>query len=239
MSNKKLPFVEHLEELRKRIIICLIAVGIGFAVSYAFAKKIFAFLTIPLEKALPPQSTLIFTSPTEAFLTYLKTAIISGLFLAIPVVLYQIWKFIAPGLYEREKTYAVPFVLSSSILFIGGALFGYFIVFPFAFKFLMGFASESLQALPSMREYFNIAVKLLFAFGITFETPVFIFFLARLGIVNYTMLRSYRKYAIILAFVVAALLTPPDVFTQLMMALPLVILFELSLLITRISERKS
>ena len=239
MSNKKLPFVEHLEELRKRIIICLIAVGIGFAVSYAFAKKIFAFLAIPLEKALPPQSTLIFTSPTEAFLTYLKTAIISGLFLAIPVVLYQIWKFIAPGLYEREKTYAVPFVLSSSILFIGGALFGYFIVFPFAFKFLMGFASESLQALPSMREYFNIAVKLLFAFGITFETPVFIFFLARLGIVNYTMLRSYRKYAIILAFVVAALLTPPDVFTQLMMALPLVILFELSLLITRISERKS
>jgi sec-independent protein translocase protein TatC len=154
-------------------------------------------------------------------------------------VLYQIWKFVAPGLYEREKTYVVPFVISSSILFIGGALFGYFIVFPFAFKFLLGFATESLQALPTMREYFNIAIKLLFAFGITFETPVFIFFLARIGLVNYEMLRSYRKYAIIISFVLAAFLTPPDIFTQVMMALPLVILFEVSLIVTRVFEKKS
>ncbi len=239
MSSEKLPFVEHLEELRKRIIICLIAVGIGFVGSYAFAKKIYGFLAIPLEKALPPGSTLIFTSPTEAFLTYLKTAAICGLFLAIPVVLYQIWKFIAPGLYNREKTYVTPFVICSSILFIGGALFGYFIVFPFAFKFLMGFASDSLQALPSMREYFNIAVKPLLAFGITFDTPVFIFFLAKVRIVNYAKLKSYRKYAIMVSFVASAFLTPPDVFTQVMMALPLVVLFELSLLIIRISEKKS
>lgn len=238
MDNEKLPFVEHLEELRKRIIICLIAVAIGFAVSYAFAKRLFTLLAIPLEKALPPQSTLIFTGPTEAFLTYLKTAVIAGVFLATPVILYQIWKFIAPGLYDREKTYIAPFVLSSSILFIGGALFGYFLVFPFAFRFLLGFSTESLQALPSMREYFNLAIKLLFAFGITFETPVFIFFLAKLGIVNYAMLRRYRKYAVILAFVVSAFLTPPDVFTQVMMAVPLIILFELSLLVTRIFERK-
>ena len=238
MDNEKLPFVEHLEELRKRIIICLIAVAIGFAVSYAFAKRLFTLLAIPLEKALPPQSTLIFTGPTEAFLTYLKTAVIAGVFLATPVILYQIWKFIAPGLHDREKTYIAPFVLSSSILFIGGALFGYFLVFPFAFRFLLGFSTESLQALPSMREYFNLAIKLLFAFGITFETPVFIFFLAKLGIVNYAMLRRYRKYALILAFVVSAFLTPPDVFTQVMMAVPLIILFELSLLVTRIFERK-
>jgi len=239
MDNEKLSFVEHLEELRKRIIICLIAVAIGFAVSYAFAKKIFAFLSIPLRKALPPESSLIFTGPTEAFLTYLKTALVAGLFVATPVVLYQIWKFIAPGLYEREKTYVVPFVFSSSILFIGGALFGYFFVFPFAFQFLLGFSSESLRALPSMREYFSLAVKLLLAFGLTFETPVFIFFLAKVGIVNYAMLRRFRKYAIVLAFVIGAILTPPDVFTQVMMAVPLLILFELSILVTRIFGKKS
>lgn len=234
MTDEKLPFVEHLEELRKRIIICLIAIGIGFAISYAFAKEIFAFLAIPLQKALPPTSALIFTSPTEAFLTYLKTAIIAGLFLAIPAILYQVWKFIAPGLYEREKAYVTPFVISSSVLFIGGALFGYFFVFPFAFKFLMGFASDSIHALPSMREYFSLATKLLLAFGVTFETPIFIFFLAKVGIVNYAMLRKFRKYAIVLAFVIGAILTPPDVFTQVMMAVPLLILFELSILITRL-----
>ena len=238
MTDEKLPFTDHLEELRKRIIICLIAIGIGFAISYLFAQKIFALLAKPLEKALPSKSTLIFTNPTEAFLTYLKTAIISGFFLAIPIILYQIWKFIAPGLYEREKTYVIPFVISSSILFLGGSLFGYFFVFPLGFKFLMSFASNSIQPLPSMREYFNLATKLLFAFGITFETPIFIFFLTKLGIVNYKMLRSYRKYAIIFSFILGAILTPPDVFTQIMMALPLIILYEVSLLVTRIFGKK-
>ena len=238
MTNEKLPFIEHLEELRKRIIICLIAIGSGFVISYSFAKKIYTLLALPLKKALPANSTIIFTSPTEAFLTYLKTAIISGFFLAIPVILYQVWKFIAPGLYEREKSYVAPFVISSSLLFIGGALFGYFIVFPLGFKFLMSFSSDSIHALPSMREYFNLATKLLLAFGIVFETPIFIFFLAKLGIVNYKMLCRFRKFAIIISFVLGAIFTPPDVFTQLMMALPLIILYEISVFITRIFGKK-
>jgi sec-independent protein translocase protein TatC len=240
MTNKeKLPFTEHLEELRKRIIICLIAIGIGFVISYGFAQEIYALLAKPLEKTLPSQSTLIFTNPTEAFLTYLKTAVISGFFLAIPIILYQVWKFVAPGLYNREKTYIVPFVISSSVLFIGGALFGYFFVFPLGFKFLMGFASDSIHALPSMREYFNLATKLLIAFGIVFETPIFIFFLAKIGIVNYKMLCKYRKYALIISFILGAILTPPDIFTQVMMALPLIILYEVSVLITRIFAKKN
>ena len=238
MSNEKIHFTDHLEELRKRILICLIAIGIGFAVSYSFAEEIYIWLAKPLKQVLPPNSNLIFTSPTEAFLTYLKTALFCGLFLSIPVVLYQIWKFIAPGLYKKERVYVIPFVVSSSILFIGGALFGYFVVFPLGFNFLMSFASDSIQALPSMREYFNFVIKLLLAFGIIFETPIFILFLAKLGIVNYKMLCTYRKYFLLLAFFLGAILTPPDVVTQTMMALPLIILYEVSVFITRIFAKK-
>lgn len=234
MTDEKLSFIEHLEELRKRIIKCLVAIVIGFALSYAFAKKIFSLLAKPLNEALPPNSHLIFTSPTEAFWIYLKAAFITGFFLAAPFILYQIWKFIAPGLYEREKAYVAPFVISSSILFIGGAFFGYFFVFPPAFKFLItNFASDLIQPLPSMKEYYSLATTLLLAFGVIFETPVFIFFLAKLEIVNYKMLLRFQKYAIVLAFFFGAILTPgPDVFSQFMMAIPLLILYEISVLIT-------
>ena len=238
-QEDKQPFLGHLEELRKRLIASAIAVAIGFAGCYFFAERIFQILIEPLKAVMPEGDSLIFTSLPEMFLTSLKVALVSGVLLAAPLLFYEMWMFVTPGLYRNEKKLVIPFVISSTILFVGGALFGYFIVFPFAFKFLMGFASDSLQALPSMREYFNIAVKLLLAFGITFETPVFIFFLAKVGIVNYAMLKSYRKYAIMVSFVAAAFLTPPDVFTQVMMALPLVVLFELSLLIIRISEKKS
>ncbi|MBN2467288.1 MAG: twin-arginine translocase subunit TatC [Deltaproteobacteria bacterium] len=238
MGDEKIPFTEHLEELRKRIIICFIAIGIGFAVCYSFAERIYLVLAKPLQQALPSDSSLIFTSPTEAFLTYLKTAFISGLFLAIPVILYQIWKFVAPGLYKNEAKYVVPFVISSSILFIGGALFGYLIVFPLGFKFLMSFTSESILALPSMREYFNFVTKLLLAFGLVFETPIFILFLTRMNIVTHQMLSRQRKYFILVAFVLGAVLTPPDVVTQTLMAVPLVILYELSVLIARIFAKK-
>lgn len=234
MNDEKLSFVEHLEELRSRVIKCLIAISIGFLVSYAFAKKIFSLLAKPLQEALPPNSTLIFTNPTEAFIIYLKSALIAGFFLSAPFILYQIWKFIAPGLYEKEKGYVIPFVITSSLLFVGGAFFGYFFVFPPAFRFLVtSFASDLIKPLPSMKEYFGLATKLLLAFGIIFETPVFFFFLAKLGIVNYKMLLKFQKYAIILAFFLGAILTPgPDVFSQFMMAIPLLILYELSILIT-------
>ncbi len=238
MSDEKLSFTAHLEELRKRLIFCIVAVVIGFVTCYSFSQKIYVFLARPLQEVLPPNSSLIFTTPTEAFLTYLKTAFIAGFFLSIPIVFYQLWKFIAPGLYNHEKSYVLPFVLSSTVLFIGGAVFGYFVVFPFAFKFLMGFSSDMTRALPSMKEYLSFVIKLLLAFGIVFETPVFIFFLAKLGIVNYQMLKAYRKYFLVLAFVVGALLTPPDPLSQIMMAVPLLILYEVSVLVTRLFGKK-
>ena len=236
--DPKMPFTEHLEELRRRLIICFIAVGIGFVLSYFFAKQIFEILMRPLIKAMPPGEGLIFTALPEAFVTYLKVALLTGIGLASPVIIYQFWRFLAPGLYSRERRALLPIVLFSTIFFLGGALFGYFIVFPFGFKFFIGFASDNIRALPTIREYLKFATKLLFAFGFIFELPLFAFFLARLGLVTAETLRSKQKYAILIIFMVAAILTPPDVVTQVMMAGPLLLLYELSIWIAKVFGRK-
>jgi sec-independent protein translocase protein TatC len=187
---------------------------------------------------MPEGDRLIFTNLPEMFLTYLKTAFICGILLTAPVIFYQLWLFIAPGLYQHEKKFAIPFVVFSTILFVGGALFGYFIVFPFGFKFFLGFANEYIQALPSVKQYFSFAIKLLFAFGIVFELPVVAFFLSKMGIVTPEFLKKKRKYALLLTFVMAAILTPPDVITQLMMAGPLILLYEIGILVARMARRK-
>jgi len=155
-----------------------------------------------------------------------------------PFIFYQLWMFIAPGLYRREKKYVIPFVVASTILFVGGALFGYFVVFPFGFKFFIGFSNEFVKALPSVKQYFSFAIKLLFAFGVVFELPVVIFFLTKMGIVTPELLSRKRKYAILLTFVLAAILTPPDVITQCMMAGPLIILYEIGILVSRTARNK-
>lgn len=237
-DGQKQPFLSHLEELRKRLIYCSIAVGIGFAISYIFSERLFQLLVSPLKAKMPEGDKLIFTNLPEMFFTHIKTAFITSILLVAPIIFYQLWMFIAPGLYQKEKKFVVPFVISSSILFVGGALFGYFIVFPFGFKFFLGFANEYIQALPSVKQYFSFAVKLLFAFGIVFELPVVIFFLAKIGLVTADLLRQKRKYAILLTFVVAAILTPPDVITQVMMAGPLIILYEISIIIAGIAGKK-
>ena len=167
------------------------------------------------------------------FITYLKSALVSGILISSPFIFYQLWMFIAPGLYQKEKKYVVPFVIFSSILFIGGALFGYFVVFPFGFKFFLSFSNNSIQALPSVKQYFSFSIKLLFAFGLVFELPVIVFFLTKIGIVTPDLMKRKRKYAILLIFVMAAILTPPDVITQLMMAAPLLFLFEISILVSK------
>jgi len=237
-TNEKQPFISHLEELRKRLIICAIAVGIGFIISYIFSERLFQIIISPLKENLPDGDRLIFTDLPEMFFTYLKTAFASGIILAAPLIFYQIWMFIAPGLYKQERTLVVPFVISSTILFIGGALFGYLVVFPFGFKFFLGFANDYIQALPSVKQYFSFAVKLLFAFGIIFELPVVIYFLTRIGLVTPDFLRQKRKYAILLTFVTAAILTPPDVITQCLMAGPLIVLYEAGVFISMIADRK-
>ena len=237
-DDGKMPFTEHLEELRHRLIICFVAVGIGFVICYFFAKQIFEVLMRPLIQVMPSGEKLVFTALPEAFITYLKVALLAGIGLASPVIIYQFWRFIAPGLYHRERSALLPIVLFSTLFFLGGALFGYFVVFPFGFKFFIGFASDNIRALPSIREYLKFATKLLFAFGLIFELPLFSFFLARLGLVNAELLRKKQKYAILIIFVVAAILTPPDVVTQIMMAGPLLLLYELSIWIAKVFARK-
>ncbi|MBW1765861.1 MAG: twin-arginine translocase subunit TatC [Deltaproteobacteria bacterium] len=237
-SEEKQPFLVHLEELRKRLIACSIAVGFGFVIAYIFSESLFQVLISPLKTIMPEGDRLIFTNLPEMFFTYLKTGFIAGILLVSPFIFYQMWMFIVPGLYQREQRYVVPFVVFSTILFVGGSLFGYFIVFPFGFKFFIGFANENIQALPSVKQYFTFATKLLFAFGIVFELPVVIFFLAKMGIVTPDFLRQKRKYAILLTFVTASILTPPDVITQLMMAGPLIILYEVGIIIAGMAKKK-
>jgi sec-independent protein translocase protein TatC len=238
-EDDKIPFTGHLEELRKRLITCFIAIGIGFVTAYGFKEKLFQILMHPLVSVMKTGETLIFTGLPEAFFTYLKVAFLAGLLLASPVIIYQFWIFVAPGLYAKERNLLVPIVLLSTFFFVGGALFGYFIVFPFGFKFFLGFATDVIKPFPSMREYLSFSSKLLLAFGLVFELPLIVTFLARLGIVNVPFLKKNRKYAILLFFVGAAIITPPDVVTQIMMALPLMVLYEISIFGARIFGKKS
>ncbi len=238
MEEQKHTFIEHLAELRKRLIISLIAVGIGFGICYIFSKEIFHLLMIPLNKTLPPETTMIFTSLPEAFFTYLKVALLAGIFVASPVVLYQIWLFVAPALYSREKRYVIPFVILSTLLFIGGASFGYFVVFPFGFKFFLGFATDLIKPALKIKEYLSFCSILLLTFGFVFELPLFILFLAKLGVVDARMLSRNRRYVVLAIFAAAAILTPPDVVTQFMMAGPLLILYEVSIWVAKVFGKK-
>ena len=238
MAEEKSPFTSHLDELRKRIIICVVAVAVGFFGSYFFAEQIFDILIKPLQAELPPDSMFIFTGLPEAFFVYLKLSLFGGILLASPVLLWEVWCFVAPGLYDQEKKYVYPFVIFSTLLFATGVSFGYFVVFPIAFKFFMGYSSEIIKPLPSIKEYLNFSCKLLFAFGAVFELPLFVLFLAKIGLVNEKMLRSKRKFAILGIFAVAAILTPPDIVSQILMAIPLLVLYEISILVAKYFGKK-
>ncbi len=229
-SENKTPLTGHLTELRDRLIHSSIAVGIGFVVAYCFKEKIFAILTAPLVIAMGENSKMIFTGLPEAFFTYLKVALLAGVVVATPVLFYQFWMFIAPGLYKKEKKFILPVVFLSLVFFLIGSSFGYFVVFPYGFQFFLGFSNESIQAMPSMKEYLGFAAKMLLAFGFVFELPLVITFMARMGLVSVAFLKKNRKYAILIFFAGSALITPPDVITQTMMAIPLMILYEISIL---------
>ncbi len=237
-DEKKMPLTAHLEELRKRLIICLAALAAGFGVSFFFKEKLFFFLARPLEENLPEGSAMQYIGIPEAFLTYLKLSLFGGFILALPVILYEIWRFAAPGLYEREKRYVFPFVILSTTFFLGGAAFCYFVVFPFVFQFFMAFSDGSLKAMPAIRQYLAFSTRLLIAFGLVFEMPIFFFFMGRTGLISYKTLAGKRRMAIVLVFVGAALLTPPDVVSQLLLAGPLLLLFELSIQLVRFTGKK-
>jgi sec-independent protein translocase protein TatC len=238
MEDEKLPITNHLEELRWRLIKCFLAIAAGFCITYSFAQQIFRFLTYPLVNAMPPGGKLIYTSLQEAFITYLKVSFFAGIVLATPVIFYQIWKFVMPGLYKDERRYVFSFVLAACFFFLVGASFAFFVVFPFGFKFFLSFATDRIAALPTMRDYLNLCISLLLAFGFTFEMPVVMFFLARLGLINHQMLRKQRKYAILIIAVVAALLTPPDVLSMALLGIPLLILYELSIWVTYLVRKE-
>jgi sec-independent protein translocase protein TatC len=234
-----MSFIGHLEELRHRLIVCFIALGIGVAICYSIKEWLFQILMRPLASVMAPGDKMIFTGLTEAFFCYLKTALLGGLLLALPVIMYQMWCFIAPGLYAKERRFILPLALLSCLFFIGGTLFAYFIILPFAFKYLLSFRSEVIQALPSMKEYFSLASILLLAFGLVFELPLVLTLLGRLGLVTPSFLGKNRKYAILLIFITAAIITPtPDAVNQCLMAFPLMILYEVGILGVRIFGKK-
>jgi len=237
--DEKLPLTAHLEELKKRLIRVLVALGLGFIVCYMFRDWSFNIITKPLVEVLPETGSIVFTGLIEAFFTHMKIAFFASLLLTSPYTFFQIWGFISPGLYVKEKRHVVSFVISASLLFIGGICFAYFLALPPAFEFFMSFATDTLKPMISLREYLSLALKLLLAFGISFQLPVFIFFLAKIGIVNAPMLRRNRRYAILIFFIAAAFLTPdPSAFTQTLMAVPLMILYEISIFLAKIAGRK-
>lgn len=237
-EEDKLPFTEHLSELRDRLVRCFIAVGIGFVAAYCFKEKLFEVLNAPLVKAMGGNTKMIFTGLPEAFFTYMKLALLAGIILATPVIFYEFWMFISPGLYRTEKKFLIPAVLLSIVFFIIGASFGYFVVFPYGFQFFLGFSSETIQAMPSMKEYLSFSSQMLLAFGFVFELPLVLTLMGRMGLVTGDFLRKNRKYAVLIIFVVAAIVTPPDVISQIMMAVPLMLLYELSILGVKVFGKK-
>jgi len=226
MDDTKLPLLEHLAELRARLARALLAWAAGFALAWSFRERVFEFLLRPAIASLGGEGTqLQALSPPEIFFTYMKCAALAGFLLALPVIFWQLWAFIAPGLYDHEKRYAVPFVLVSTALFVGGATFGYVAVFPLVFEFFLTFNNEFVQNAWTMREVFGFTTRLYLAFGTGFEMPVVVFFLALSGLLTARQLLAGFKYAVLVCFLVGAVLTPPDVISQVMLALPLLALY--------------
>jgi len=234
--DDKMPFMEHLGELRTRIVRALLCLLVGTGIALPFAEKIVDFLARPITKL---GYKLVFTAPAEAFWVQMKVGLIVGLFIAAPGILWQVWGFIAPGLHEHEKKYAAPFVIIGSLLFILGGGFSLFVVTPYALAFLLSYARESLQPMITLENHIDFLLKFTLAFGAVFELPLAITLLARMGLVTAKQLAKNRKYAILGAFIAGAVLTPtPDAFNQALMAGPLIILYEVGIISARLFGRR-
>ncbi|HJW68840.1 MAG TPA: twin-arginine translocase subunit TatC [Candidatus Binatia bacterium] len=230
-ADVRMPLTAHLEELRTRIIRSLLGIAAGFLASYGFSEWLVAWLLKPLIAIRPDQALVIGTGVTDAFFTKLKVAAVAGVFVASPIVFYQAWQFVAPGLYERERRVALPFSAAATFFFVSGAAFCYYLVFPVAFRFFLDeFTSVGISPQIRVSEYLTFTSRMLLAFGVTFELPVVTFFLARIGLVTHRMMIAGARYAIVVIFIVAAVLTPgPDVASQMLMATPLLVLYALSI----------
>ena len=234
--SDKMPFMEHLGELRTRITRSLIGLLVGLLIAFPFSQKIVDHLAKPIQAT---GNTLVFLAVTEAFWVQMKVALIAGLFFASPIILWQIWAFVAPGLYAHERKYAAPFVIAGSLLFIGGGAFSLKVVTPFAIQFLLSYSRPGLQPMISIGLYIDFLLKFTLAFGLVFELPLIITLAARMGLVTPRALARNRKYAVLGAFVAAAILTPtPDAFNQALMAGPLIILYEVGIICARLFGRR-
>ena len=243
IDETQAPLLDHLVELRGRLVRCVIALAIGFGIGLFFADEIYGFLVRPLEAAFPPgEGRLIYTQLYEAFFVELKVALFAGFCLTFPIIANQLWAFVAPGLYAKEKKAFLPFLFATPILFIAGASLAYYVVMPTAFRWFIGFEGVTggipLEALPAAGEYLALVMQFILAFGISFLLPVLLLLLNRAGIVSRTQLAGARRYVIVGVVAVAAIITPPDPGSQLLLAIPLLLLFEGSLLIMRIGERR-
>lgn len=237
------PLLAHAIEFRSRLVKSLLAILAGFVVSYIFAQDIYAFLVHPLAEATTDNHRMIYTGLTEAFITYIRLALWGGCILAFPVIAGQIWAFVAPGLYREEKRVFVAFLVATPVLFLIGAAMAYYFVFPMAWKFFLSFevsgvaGSLPIQMEARVSEYLSLAMTIIFAFGLSFQLPVILIMLARAGLVTSEKLSKFRRYAIVLIFVVAAVLTPPDVFSQIALAVPMMLLYEISVIGARWTEK--
>ncbi len=246
IEASKAPLIEHLIELRKRLMRAMIAIFIAFIICFFFASRIFNILVIPYERAAGPlrEIKLIYTAPQEYFFTQMKLALFGALFLAFPIIANQIYKFVAPGLYKNERRAFLPFLIATPILFALGAMLVYFAVMPLAMRFFLsmeqhgGPGRASIELLPKVNEYLGLIMTLIFAFGLVFQLPVLMTLLARAGIITTETLKGKRKWAIVIAFIVAAILTPPDPISQISLALPTIALYEISIFAVRYVERQ-
>jgi sec-independent protein translocase protein TatC len=241
MADEQLPFMAHLEELRRRLVIAAGTWLVAFFACYAFSDPLFRYISEPVRRALPEGSKLVFLTATEPFFTYMKIAAIAGLIVALPVILWQVWAFVGPGLYAREKRFAVAFVGSSCVSFGAGAYFGFTYIFPTIFAMLIkfGIGGTEVSAMLSMGAYLSLATLMLLAFGLIAEVPIVIFILARMGVVDHLWLRKNRKYMIIVAFIFAAIITPgPDVISQVSLAVPFILLYEVGIVLARCFGKK-
>ena len=230
-DDRPMGLMDHLSELRGRLVRCCLAVMVGFIACWAVVDPIFDALVAPLLSVLPDGSHAIYTTLPEGFFTRMHIAFVAGVFVSSPAIFYQVWAFIAPGLYEEEKRSIIPVAIMSALCFVSGGAFCYFVVFPNAFAFFMSYATDSIVAMPKISDYLSFVLKLILAFGLVFEMPLFAFFLARMGIITAELMRRVRRYAILGIFIVAAILSPPDVVSQLLMAAPMLVLYEVSIFV--------
>jgi len=230
-EEKGMGFLDHLEELRARIIKSLISIILFSIVAYVFSERVLEFITGPIP-------VVYFMAPTEAFSTRIKISLIAGIIISVPVIFYHVWKFIAPGLFQKEIRMVIPFVLASTIFFLIGAVFCFFAVLPLSIKFLLGFGTDKLKPMIQIRDYVSFVSYLILAFGAVFELPVISYFLGKIGVITPQTLRKGRRYAVTAILILAAVITPPDIFSQFMLAGPLYFLYEVSIIVVKITGKK-